>query len=141
MSKILNLDKEYKFNNIRISSNYMDMEAKSFIWNYKTKDKDFIHIENIDDLDHIGISCTLQEAEFMIEILSKIVKEYKECFPYEIKQKVKIINGRFKDFEGYIYDIDKMDKEKPLIITISGKINEFSDFKVYLHYNDVEIID
>jgi len=78
-----------------------------------------------------------------LEELSKLINsdlnknEEEVHYPHKEKDKVKIINGKFKGLDGSIYDIDDFDKKRPLSIhTMSPEFDGY----VYCNYEDVEII-
>ena len=65
-----NLENTYKADGITIESNY------GLKWDIKDANDDFICMS--EDISDNCIGVTMEQAEFIIETLSKIIKEFKE---------------------------------------------------------------
>ena len=83
------------------------------------------------------LSFSLDEAKFIIDSFNEIIDHYKNMPKIEKGMIVRIINGRFKDCEGKVVDIDRCDKKRPIMV----RIDSFSfEGYCYVGYNDVEEI-
>jgi hypothetical protein len=97
---------------------------------------------NEDGNEENSLYLSIADTKHLINTLPKMVKEYEDAIEeinkFKIGDKVTVYSMNIEGIhpEGEIYDIDRVDKERPLIIKIrSNKIH--SEMHVYAHYDDV----
>jgi len=105
------------------------------------KDNYPIKLSNVNESeDYMYLS--IVDAKHLINTLPKMVKEYEDAIEevnkFKIGDKVTIYSMVIEgvNTEGEIYDIDRVDKERPLQIKICGN-KAHSDVYVFVHYDDV----
>ncbi len=105
------------------------------------KDNYPIKLSNVNESeDYMYLS--IADAKHLINTLPKMVKEYEDAIEeknkFKIGDKVTVYTMNIEGIhpEGEIYDIDRVDKERPLIIKIHSN-KSHSEMHVYAHYDDV----
>jgi transcription antitermination factor NusG len=104
-------------------------------WKKEFEDMNLIFVNRIDEENNLTFS--LNEAQFVIDSFKEIIEHYKNMPKVQKNMLIRIINGRFKGCEGKVIDIDKCDKERPVMVRI-----DTLDFEgcCYIGYDDVKKI-
>ena len=98
------------------------------------------HKVEIDFGAYGGMKLDMQEIRFIKESFEEIItyceKRSKETRERWINKKIKIKQGRFKDFTGIIEDVDIIDNERPLMVKLNS--NPEIEGYIFINWSDIE---